>query len=145
MRSQRDIFGGLIFLAFGITAAIIAYGYPLGSAARMGPGYFPFVLGCVLSLLGLAVIVRGLLSNGPPVERADWRALVLVLLAIAAFAAGVETLGLAIATALLIAIGSAASPESRPREAALLVVVMVVFTLGVFIYTLKLPFKAWPG
>lgn len=94
MRSQRDIFGGLIFLAFGISAAVMAYGYPIGSAARMGPGYFPFVLGCLLSLIGLALVVRGFLQDGPPVERAYWRPLILILAAIGVFAATVESLSL---------------------------------------------------
>jgi hypothetical protein len=144
LRSQRDFFAGLIFLAFGIVAAVVARDYPIGSAVRMGPGYFPFVLGCILAVLGLAVTTRGLLRHGPPLERTYWRPLSLVLLAVAAFAASVESLGIATATALMVAIGAAASPESRRYETFLLVAVLVLFTLAVFVYGLKLPFKVWP-
>jgi putative tricarboxylic transport membrane protein len=144
LRSRRDFFAGLIFLAFGVVAAFVARDYPIGSAVRMGPGYFPFVLGCILAVLGLVVIVRGLLRDGPALEPTYWRPLSLILLAIAVFAASVESLGIALATALLVAIGATASPESRRDETALLVAALVLFTLAVFVYGLKLPFKVWP-
>ncbi|MGH8629774.1 MAG: tripartite tricarboxylate transporter TctB family protein [Burkholderiales bacterium] len=144
LRSRRDFFAGLIFLAFGVIAAVVARDYPIGSAVRMGPGYFPLVLGCILALLGLVVIGRGLLRDGPAPERTYWRPLTLILVAIAVFAASVESLGIAPATALLVAIGATASPESRRYEALLLVAVLVLFTLAVFVYGLKLPFKVWP-
>lgn len=144
LRSQRDFFAGLIFLAFGVVAAVVARDYPIGSAVRMGPGYFPLVLGCILAILGLVIIARGLLSEGPPPERTYWRPLCLILIAIAVFAASVESLGIALATAFLVAIGATASPESRRYETVLLVAALVLFTLGVFVYGLKLPFKVWP-
>jgi hypothetical protein len=144
LRSRRDFFAGLIFLAFGALAAIVARDYPIGSAVRMGPGYFPFVLGCILAGLGLVILARGLLRHGPAPERTYWRPLILVLGAIAVFAFSVESLGIALATALLVGIGATASPESRRLESAILVVVLVAFTLGVFVYGLKLPFKVWP-
>ena len=144
LRSQRDFLAGLIFLAFGGIAAFVARDYPIGSAVRMGPGYFPFVLGCILALLGLAIIARGLVHDGPVPERTYWRPLILILGAIAVFAFSVESLGIAVATALLVAIGATASPESRRYESAVLVAVLVAFTLGVFVYGLNLPFRVWP-
>ena len=145
LRGPRDVYGGLIFVVFGVAAAAIARDYPMGSAMRMGPGYFPFLLGCLLALLGLAIIMRGLLRTGLPLDATFWRPISLVLVAIGAFAATVEALGLAIATALLVGIGAAASPESRPVETAWLVAGLVAFALGVFVYALKLPFQVWPG
>lgn len=144
LRSRRDFLAGLIFLAFGAVAAIVARSYPIGSAARMGPGYFPFVLGCILAALGLVILGRGLLRHGPAPERTYWRPLLLILGAIALFAFSIESLGIALATALLVAISATASPESRRYESAILVAVLVAFTLGVFVYGLKLPFKVWP-
>ena len=145
LRGPRDVYGGLIFVVFGVAAAAIARDYPMGSAMRMGPGYFPFLLGCLLALLGLAIIMRGLLRTGLPLDATFWRPISLVLVAIGAFAATVEALGLAIATALLVGIGAAASPESRPGETVWLVAGLVAFALGVFVYALKLPFQVWPG
>jgi hypothetical protein len=116
LRSQRDFFAGLIFLAFGAIAAIVARNYPIGSAVRMGPGYFPFVLGCILALLGLAIIARGLLREGPAPERAYWRPLALILGAIGVFAFSVESLGIALATALLVAIGATARRAGGTRR-----------------------------
>jgi putative tricarboxylic transport membrane protein len=145
LRGPRDVYGGLIFVVFGVAAAAIARDYPMGSAMRMGPGYFPFLLGCLLALLGLAIMVRGLLRTGLPLDATFWRPIALVLVAIGAFAATVEALGLAVATALLVGIGAAASPESRPAETVWLVAGLVAFALGVFVYALKLPFQVWPG
>ena len=145
LRGPRDVYGGLIFVVFGVAAAAIARDYPMGSAMRMGPGYFPFLLGCLLALLGLAIMVRGLLRTGLPLDATFWRPTALVLVAIGAFAATVEALGLAVATALLVGIGAAASPESRPAETVWLVAGLVAFALGVFVYALKLPFQVWPG
>ncbi len=144
LRSQRDFLAGLIFLVFGVIAAVVARDYPIGAAVRMGPGYFPFVLGCILALLGFVIVVRGVLRDGPPLERTYWRPLTLILGAIAVFAVSVESLGIALATGLLVAIGATASPESRRYESAVLVAVLVAFTLGVFVFGLKLPFKVWP-
>ncbi|HWQ39403.1 MAG TPA: tripartite tricarboxylate transporter TctB family protein [Burkholderiales bacterium] len=145
LRGPRDFFGGLVFLVFGAAAALIARDYPIGSAVRMGPGYFPLVLGCLLALIGLAIMLRGLLTAGPALEPTFWRPFLLVLGAIGSFAASVETLGIALAAALLVAIGAAASPESRPRETLWLVAGLVAFTLAVFVLALKLPFKVFPG
>lgn len=145
LRGPRDFFGGLVFLAFGVAAALIARDYPIGSAVRMGPGYFPLVLGCLLALIGLAIMLRGLLSAGPGLEPTFWRPLLLVLGAIGVFAASVETLGIAVAAALLVAIGATASPESKPRETLWLVAGLMAFTLAVFVFALKLPFKVLPG
>lgn len=144
LRSPRDFFGGMIFVVFGVAAAVVARDYPMGSAMRMGPGYFPFVLGCLLAGIGVAVVLRGVLRDGPPLERTFWRAVLLVLAAIGAFAFTVEPLGLAIATVLLTGIGATASPESRPRETVWLVAGLVAFSLAVFVYALKLPFRVWP-
>jgi putative tricarboxylic transport membrane protein len=145
LRGPRDFLGGLIFVVFGVAAAVTARDYPMGSAMRMGPGYFPFLLGCLLAAMGLIIMARGLLHAGPSPEATFWRPILLVLGAIGTFAITVESLGLAVATALLVGIGAAASPESRPRETMWLLAGLVAFALGVFVFALKLPFKVWPG
>jgi hypothetical protein len=145
IRSPRDFFAGLIFLFFGALAAYIARDYPMGSAVRMGPGYFPYVLGILLALLGVAVCAKSLLIRGAPVEAVNLRALFLVLGAVAVFGGAIENAGIVVATALLVGVGAAASPESRPREVLVLIVVLLALAVGVFTYGLGLPFKLFPG
>jgi len=145
IRSPRDFGAGLIFLFFGVLAAYIARDYPMGSAVRMGPGYFPYILGILLALLGVVICLKGLVVHGERIESASLRALLLVLGAVGVFAGTIESAGIVIATALLVGIGAAASPESRLREVAVLVVFLLAVAVGVFTYGLGLPFKIFPA
>lgn len=145
VRNPRDFFSGLVFLFFGVLAAYLARDYPMGSAMRMGPGYFPFILGIGLALLGAVICVRSLVLRGHGVERVDPRALVLVLAAVGAFAATIEPAGIIVATALLLVIGAAASRESKAREVIALTLLLLGLVVGVFVYGLGLSFRLWPG
>jgi putative tricarboxylic transport membrane protein len=145
LRNPRDVFAGLIFVAFGAAAIWFARDYPLGTSTRMGPGYFPVALGAVLLLLGIIVCIRGVLTPGSLVEAISLRAVVLVLAAIGAFAATLESAGIVVATILLIGISAAASPESRPREVIVLTAVMLGLAVGLFYYGLGLPFRLLPA
>jgi Tripartite tricarboxylate transporter TctB family len=144
IRSPRDFCAGLLFLCFGGLAGYIAHGYPMGSAVRMGPGYFPYLLGILLALLGVVICLKSLVVRGDGIESANLRALLLVLGAAGVFAATIESAGIIIATILLVGIGAAASRESRLREVAFLVVFMLALTVSVFIYGLGVPFKIFP-
>jgi hypothetical protein len=144
IRSPRDFCAGLIFLFFGALAAYIAREYPMGSAVRMGPGYFPYFLGILLALLGVVICIKSLLIHGERIESVNLRALLLVLGAVGVFAGTIESAGIVIATALLVGVGAAASPESRLREVAVLIVFLLALAVGVFTYGLGLPFKLFP-
>jgi hypothetical protein len=144
LRNPRDLFAGLIFIAFGFAAVWFSRDYPAGSASHMGPGYFPLVLGSILALLGLLVGGRSFIIEGEPVESISLRAVTLVLGAVGAFAATLESLGIVIATVLLIGIGAAASPDSRWREVVVLTAVMLALSVGLFGYGLGLPFRILP-
>jgi hypothetical protein len=111
----------------------------------MGAGYFPFVLGVLLVLLGVVICIRSLAVLGDQVESIGWRALLLVLLAIGAFAVSVDSIGLVAATVLMTVIGAAASPESRWREVVVLTLALLGLSVGVFAYGLGLPFMLLPG
>lgn len=144
IRNSRDFLAGLIFVFVGVLAAFLSRDYPMGSAMRMGAGYFPFLLGVLLVLLGVVICLRSLVLRGPGVEGIDLRALSLVLAAVAAFAATIESAGIIIAATLLLAIGTAASRESKYREVIALTLLLVVLTVSVFVYGLGLPFRLWP-
>ncbi len=117
----------------------------MGSAVRMGPGYFPLVLGVMLALLGLAACVRGLAIKGEHIVRLRFRPLILILGAVGLFAIAIENAGIIVSTIVTVAVAAAASPDSRTREVVLLVVVMLAIAVGVFTYGLGLPFKLMPG
>ena len=78
LRNARDLLAGLLFLAFGLAFLLVAQNYPLGSARRMGPAYFPVVLSLILIGVGLATVVRSYIVPGPPVRNVAGTALALV-------------------------------------------------------------------
>jgi hypothetical protein len=144
IRSPRDFFSGAIFLSFGLFAVLVGRDYPMGTARQMGAGYFPLVLGGLLVLLGIAICIKSLAVPGEKLETFGLRPLLLVLLAIGAFAVSVDSIGLVAATVLMTLIGAAASPESRWREVVVLTLVLLGLSVGVFAYGLGLPFKLLP-
>ena len=145
IRNPKDFYAGLIFIVVGVAALLIGRDYSLGTTTRMGPGYFPALLGGLLTLLGLIISLRSLLSDGPAVGRIGFRPLVLILASMLAFAGLLEPAGLVIATAALIAIGCLGSVESRARDVIVLSIALIAVALGLFVYGLGLPMKIWPG
>jgi hypothetical protein len=144
IRSPRDFFAGVIFLLFGLCAVLMGRDYPMGTARQMGAGYFPVVLGALLVLFGSVISVRSLVAAGEKLEDIGLRPLLLVLLAIGAFAVSVDSMGIVAATILMTVIGAAASPESRWREVVVLTLALLGLSVGAFAYGLGLPFKLLP-
>ena len=120
IRHPKDFLTGIMFILFGAAAMVFAAEYPIGTAAKMGPGYFPFVLGGVLGLLGLVVLARSLLwatgAHGWPTLRV--LPVTLVLSSVVLFGLLLRPLGLVGATLVLVLICSRASSEFRWKEAA---------------------------
>src|SRR3954471_22847484 len=78
IKSQKDFFSGLMFLVVGIAFAWGATSYTVGEGARMGPGYFPLILGCVLAAIGLFVLFESMVvetEDGEPIGKAAWKPL----------------------------------------------------------------------
>ena len=144
IRNERDFYSGLIFILFGLAAIFVARGYSLGSALRMGPGYFPTVLGALLAGLGFIIVGRSLVLDGPKITGIAARPLILILVAVVAFGLLLEPLGLVAATVALITISCLAGPEFRWREVVILCVILMALALGLFVYGLGLPPKVWP-
>ncbi len=144
IRSPRDFFAGVIFLLFGLCAVLVGRDYPMGTALRMGAGYFPFVLGALLLVLGVVICIQSLVVPGEALETIGWRPLLLVLLAVGAFAASVDSIGLVAATILMTVVSAAASPESRWGEVVVLTLALLGLSVGVFAYGLGLPFLLLP-
>ncbi len=141
----KDFFAGLVFLGFGAGAVAIARGYPMGSAMRMGPGYFPTLLGGLLVLLGLALVARAFWLGDEPVEAWAFRPLLLVHGAVVAFALAVQPLGLVVAILALVGLSRLGGEDFRALEVAALFFFLTALAIGLFVYGLGLPFRVWPG
>lgn len=144
IRNPKDFYAGVLFVAVGVAAIIIASNYPLGTAARMGPGYFPRILGILLIVLGSALALRALRSQGTPVSRWHWRPTIIVLGSVVLFGAIVDTVGLALSTVILIVLASSASTEFRPLESFIAGIALAALSIGVFVIGLKLQLPIWP-
>ncbi len=145
IHKRKDFYAGLIFVFFGVLAMLVARSYPMGSASRMGPGYFPIILGGILAMLGLAISASGLLRvSGEMLEPWALRPLLLVSGGVLAFGLLVEPLGLVLATLILIFMSCLGGTEFRLREVGILFLLLVALGWGIFIYAVGLPFKVWP-
>ena len=144
-RPGKDFFAGLLYIAFGSAAVAIGRGYALGTAARMGPGYFPVLVGALLVIVGLVVAARGILAKSERLKRLTIGPLALVLAAVLLFAVTIEKLGLVIAVLAVVVVGYLANARGRPLELVLLAGVLTAASVLIFYYGLKLPFKVWPG
>lgn len=140
LRHNKDFLAGLLFLVLGVLTVFFARDYPMGLAARMGPGYFPTVLGGILYLFGVYIMIRGIRSGESVRGTWGWRPLALITLSIVTFGFTMEKLGLVPALMLLFFVAALAGREFRFREVLLLAILMSAFAAAVFVYGLKLPY-----
>ena len=145
IRAPKDFWSGLMFIAFAAVALLSARGYSLGSAGKMGPGYFPLLLGIVLALIGAILVARSFATDGERVGHLGIVPLSVVALAVCLFAVSIESLGLVVALILVTVISALASREFRLFDVSLLAVALAAFAVGVFVYGLRLPLPIWPG
>jgi hypothetical protein len=139
-RSLKDILAGLIFIGFGAAFAFAASRYDLGTALRMGPGYFPLMLGTLLALLGIGIVVQGLLRvDELPLGEIPWRGIVLISGAVLFFAFGVRRLGLAPVLFIAVFVSALSSERTTLVQALALAVGLTVFCVLIFIEGLGMP------
>lgn len=145
MTISKDLVSGLLFLAVGAFLVVEAADYRMGTLLRMGPGYFPVIIGSLILLVGGTLTVKGVMKGAEKLPTFSLRPLVFLLGAILAFALALERTGLIAATILLVLIGRMAS--QRPmnwKASALLCAVLVGAAVLIFWYLLELPMKLWP-
>jgi uncharacterized membrane protein len=144
-RNNKDFWAGLVFAGIGAAAIFIARQYPFGSTLRMGPGYFPRVLGAILILFGIYVMARGLRSNEKIQGNWSVRALVVLPLSMVLFGILMELAGFIPALAALIFVSAASGREFKFKEVLLLTVFLAVLSIAVFIWGLGLPYPLIKG
>jgi len=138
-RSLKDILAGLVFVAFGLVFAVVATSYEIGSPLRMGPGYFPFVLGCLLVLLGGVIAVKGFLAgDGEAIGVIPWRAVGLVMAAVLFFGLTVRGLGLVPSVFVTALVSGYASRRTSLAMGLIVTVGLTVLCILVFVVALRL-------
>ena len=143
--ASKDFLSGLLFLLIGLAAIVVSRDYPFGTAARMGSGYFPTVLGGILMLFGVLLMGRGARSRDQAPLSWGWRPLACIVLSMVLFGFLLPRVGLVPALIVLFFVSAAGGREFRLLEVLALSVVMTVFAAVVFVYVLKLPFQLLPG
>ncbi|QVQ29758.1 tripartite tricarboxylate transporter TctB family protein [Achromobacter deleyi] len=136
-----------MFIVLGGGFAAQATQYSMGTAARMGPGYFPFWLGIVLALMGAVVMMSGMSRRAgkTAISRYDFRILFLVVGSVVFYGFALRFLGLYIAVFLLVLISSLASHEFNWKVAVANGLFLVAFSYVAFIRGLGLIFPLWPS
>jgi hypothetical protein len=142
---NKDVWAGLFLIAVGATAIIGARNYAFGTALRMGPGYFPTVLGGLLILFGLYTLASGLRSSEKMVGSWSLRALIVLPLALVLFGLLIDRAGFVPALLVLIFGSALAGTEFRPLEMILFSVFLTALCAVVFVWALGLPYPLIAG
>jgi hypothetical protein len=146
IKSPKDFWAGSMFVAFGGFFLVWALvNYQMGTAVRMGPAYFPAVLGGLLAVLGATVLAGSFALKGPPVPEINLRPLVLISVACVVYGYLMKPLGLILATGALVYIAAFGGHEFKWKEVTILYVALIVFSILVFVKGLTLPFPICPA
>jgi Tripartite tricarboxylate transporter TctB family len=156
IKSQKDFFSGLMFMAVGVAFAWGASTYNVGTGARMGPGYFPLMLGVLLSLIGAVITFKALVIEsvgGDKIGRWAWRPLFFIIAANVTFGAllagvpalGIPAFGLIVGIYALVFIASMAEAGWKFRTTLILATVLAIGSYLAFVMALKLQFPVWPA
>ena len=155
IKSQKDFFSGLMFTAVGVAFAWGATKYSLGTGARMGPGYFPTMLGVLMAILGGVITFKSLVvetEDGDKVGSWAWKPLLFIIAANLLFGlmlGGLPSIkfpafGLIVGIYVLTFVASLAGEEFKFKEVAVLATILAIMSYLAFIVLLKLQFPVWP-
>lgn len=155
LTNRTDFWAGVMFAAIGAAFAVIAYGvkglsilpgYSMGTPARMGPAFFPFWLGLLLTVIGVIIIVQAFRGKeNKPLETFHWGPILWVLGAVCLFGLLLKVIGMPLAGIMLVVIASIPSHQFKPLPVLLLAIGLVIFSTLVFVYGLKLPIPLCPA
>ena len=147
LKNKQDFWSGVMFVAIGLGFAWQATSYQMGTAARMGPGYFPFWLGTVLALLGAVVALTALSpkSEETTVDRFNFKILAIIIVSVILFGVLLRPLGLYISLFLLVAGSSTAAHDFSWKVAIGNAIFLVIFCHLSFVKGLGLIFPLWPS
>ncbi|UVW27220.1 tripartite tricarboxylate transporter TctB family protein [Massilia sp. H6] len=139
VRHPQNFWIGIIFIFFGLAAVYFGLEHEMGTAGRMGPSYFPSVLGGLLALVGLANLIRSFIGHGESIGKFHVKNIVIILSAVLLFGVLMRNAGLAAAVFVLVMLSSYASPKFRLPGALLLATGLSLFAIVIFVKLLGLP------
>jgi len=145
VKNPQDLGAGAVFVLIGLAGLYFGRELAFGTAARMGPGYFPILLSVLILAIGIIVAIRGLTTEGPPIEPVQLRPIAMIIAAILIFGVLIDVVGLALTALLLTVFAAYARREVKLTETILLGAGLAVFTVAVFVYLLGQPLPAWWG
>lgn len=142
---NQDALAGALLMAFGLLSLYLAAGFPMGTAAHMGPGYFPKVVGVGIVILGLVILGRGFLQESEALPRFHWRPIVMVVGGIVLFGLFIDRLGLFVSAFMLIVLARLGGPDRSGYVEILLQYALASIGVAViFIYLLQIPIPLLP-
>jgi hypothetical protein len=139
IRNPKDFWSGVMFLIFGIFTVVVARDYSMGSAGRMGPAYFPTVLGGILALLGAIGVIRSLIKPGEAIEKFALKELGLIVAAVLLFGILMRGAGMLVAIPVLVILSAYASDKFKAGTSIALAIGAAIFCSLVFVKGLGLP------
>ena len=139
IRSSTDFWTGLIYLFFGVSAILIARDYGMGTGGKMGPAYFPTILGGLLVVIGAIAVIRSFVVRGAPIGAFAFKGLALVIVSVLVFGFIVRGVGLAVALPLLVIVSAVASSRFRWRPTLIMTAGLTIFCVLVFLKGLGIP------
>ena len=145
IKSPQDFGAGILFILFGLIGLYVGSDLTFGSARNMGPGYFPMIICALIVLIGLVVIAKSLSLEGPPIERIQFRPILFILLAIAAFGLLIAQIGTVLSSILLILFAAYARRQVNVIETLAFAVGTAAFVVIIFVYALGQPMPVWWG
>lgn len=143
--NRKEMAAGLLILLIGLAALLIVTDYNIGTARRMGPGYFPLILSGLLSVVGALIMVAGIKSEAKSLPNVSWQPMVVIFISLLGFMLGMFLAGLLPAIVLTVAISSMADKNSTWKDVALLAALVplaawLIFNQGL---SLPIPFLEW--
>jgi Tripartite tricarboxylate transporter TctB family len=147
IKSQKDFWSGLMFVAVGVAFAWGSLNYSFGSSARPGPAYFPFGLGVLMAILGAVVLFAALTvetEDGDPIGSWAWKPLCMIVGSIALFGLMLPKCGLMLTLPVLVIVSAFAGDEFHWKDALLNAVILTVMSWVIFVWGLKLTLPMWP-
>jgi hypothetical protein len=144
IKSSQDFATGLLFLVIGIGAYYIGSTYSMGTAQRPGTGVLPRILAWCLIGSGALMWIKAIATEGAGIDKFAWRPLVMVTVAVVAFSLLIDRAGLVVAMIVSMTLAALGTPETRWREFAAFMMLMLAIGLGLFIYGLGMPIKVLP-
>ena len=145
IKSPKDFWAGLMFAAFGLFFMVVARNYRMGTATRMGPAYFPTLLGGLMAVLGGVIFLQSFVVRGQRVAAMSFRPLFFIVLSLLFFGYLIKGIGMVFALALLIIFSAMAGHEFKLKEVLILSIALILFSALVFVKGLGLPFPLWPN